>query len=822
MPSQPPLLPEPFTRWFKTRGWQPFPHQLEILEASQSPADLLLLAPTGSGKTMAGFLPTLVELAGKKAAPGSVHTLYLSPLRALTSDIQRNLEGPVQEMNLPIRIESRTGDTGYSRKKRQLTKPPDILLTTPESLALLLSYPESREVFRGLERLVVDEIHSLAPNKRGDLAALCLTELRAIAPHARRLGLSATAAEPERLLDWLSSGAPALPQRIIRAPSHKKPDIRILRAEKPVPWAGHSGVYAAEAILQAIADHRTTVVFVNTRSQCELMFQALWEHNHDSLPIGLHHGSLERDQRLRVEGAMARGELRAVVATSALELGMDWGGVDLVVQVGAPKGISRLLQRIGRSNHRHDLPSKALLVPGNRFEMVECMAAIEAIGDGDLDAEPAHPGGIDVLCQFILNHAIAEPLIPARLYEQIRHAAPFRHITRAQFDAALGFVKNGGYALKGYPVFNRLVEDDEGRFHPATPAVVRRHRLNIGTIVEHDMVPVRLRLGAKTRATKDLGKIEEYFIAQLQPGETFIFGGRMLSFVAMRERAALVDEITTGQPKIPSYYGGRMPLSTRLAERVVKLLEHPEKASAADGPTRDWLWLQSCRSHLPDAEHLLVECFLDRKTHYTVLYPFAGRACHYTLGFLLTLQLERAKKMPLGFSCNEYALVIWGMRHPGAVAELLNPETVHDAYEDWLADSRLLKRCFRDVAQVAGMIDRKLPGQQRTAKQVTFSSDTIFDVLRQYEPGHILLTAARQEADRTLTGLPRLMETLGRFEGNVRQMELTRGSPFAIPLLLEIGRERILGEGLKNQISQELQEAEWADTMLRTAQEPTA
>lgn len=812
-----PPLPPVISGWFASKGWQPFPHQLDILTASQAQADILLLAPTGSGKTMAGFLPTLAAFAGRErtVAAGSVHTLYLSPLRALTYDIQRNLEGPVAEMGLPVRIETRTGDTGYSRKKRQLAKPPDILLTTPESLALLLSYPESRQVFAGLERLVIDEIHSLAPSKRGDLAALCLTELRRIAPAAHRLGLSATAAEPERLLDWLSSGEPAPEGFILRAPASKRPDIRILRAGKPVPWAGHAGVYATGAIMDAIRAHGTTVVFVNTRSQCELMFQALWDINDDSLPIGLHHSSLDREQRTRVERAMAAGELRAVVATSALELGMDWGGVDLVIQVGAPKGISRLLQRIGRSNHRHDLPSKALLVPGNRFEVVECIAAIDAIAEGDLDADPMHPGGIDVLCQFLLNHAIAEPLVPARLYEQVRHAAPYRRLTRAGFDAALAFVTNGGYALKGYPVFNRLAEDEDGALHPATPAVVRRHRLNIGTIVEHDMVPVRLRIGGKSRLTRDLGKIEEYFISQLQPGETFVFGGRLLRFVHLRERSAIVEEAATGQPKIPSYYGGRMPLSTRLAERVVALLARPGRAAGADDATRDWLWLQSARSELPDPEHLLVECFTDRGTHYAVLYPFAGRACHYTLGFLLTLQLERARRLPLGFSCNEYALVIWGLRHPGDVESLLLPGAVQDAYEDWLADSRLLKRCFKDVAQVSGLIDRRLPGQQRTAKQVSFSSDTIFDVLRQYEPEHILLAAARQEADRTLTDLPRLLSTLARFEGRVRQVELPRASPFSIPLLMEIGRERIMGEGLKTQISQEMQEAEWAHALLQ-------
>ena len=385
-------LPAVFAEWFQARGWQPHPHQLALLKAAEAGRSALLVAPTGGGKTLAGFLPSLVELAARPS-PG-LHSLYVSPLKALAVDIQRNLMLPIQEMGLGIRAETRTGDTPYDRRQRQRAHPPQLLMTTPESLALLLSYPDAAEFFAGLACVVVDELHALADSKRGDQLALGLARLRTLAPAHRRVGLSATVADPRRLQAWLATGAYAgiKDVSLVEGRPGAAPEVEIVEQEHEIPWAGHMGHFAVAEIYKRILQARTALVFVNTRAQAEIVFQALWAMNDDSLPIGLHHGSLDIEQRRRIEAAMAQGSLRAVVATSSLDLGIDWGAIDLVLQVGAPKGASRLLQRIGRANHRLDEPSRAVLVPANRFEALECRAAVEAVKAGGVDAPPAqHP-----------------------------------------------------------------------------------------------------------------------------------------------------------------------------------------------------------------------------------------------------------------------------------------------------------------------------------------------------------------------------------------------------------------------------------------------
>ncbi len=441
------FLPEPFAGWFAARGWAPHPHQLALL-AETAPA-CLLIAPTGAGKTLAGFLPSLVELAAGESR--GLHTLYISPLKALAADIGRNLRAPVAEMGLSVRIEDRTGDTSSHRKARQRADPPDILLTTPESLALLLSQPDAARVFAGLRRVVVDEIHALAGAKRGDQLSLGLARLAALAPGHRLVALSATVENPGEIAAWLSPDC-----RLRFADPGPPPDVGILEAAGTPPWAGQGGRYAAAAVMQRIRENRTTIVFINTRAQAELFFQALWAENTDNLPIGLHHGSLGREARERVEAAMAAGALRAVVATGSLDLGLDWGDVDLVIQVGAPKNVKRLVQRIGRANHTYDAPSRALLVPANRFEVLECHAALDAVAEGTLDGEPLPPGGLDVLCQHILLVACAGDFDADALFAEVTRAGAYRELARADFDDCLAFCATGGYALRAYDRWQRL------------------------------------------------------------------------------------------------------------------------------------------------------------------------------------------------------------------------------------------------------------------------------------------------------------------------------------------------------------------------------
>ena len=408
-------LPAPFDAWFAARGWQPHAHQLELIGLDRQGRSALLVAPTGGGKTLAGFLPSLMELAERPAE--GLHTLYVSPLKALAVDIHRNLTQPVAEMGLGIAIETRTGDTPAAKRLRQRKRPPNILLTTPESLALLISYAEAPRLFGKLARVVVDELHALAGNKRGDLLALGLARLRRLSPACRLVGLSATVADERALADWLTDrpGAAA----IVRGRPGPKPEIEILQTGAYLPWSGHMALHAMDEVYARIRKARTSLVFVNTRAQAELVFQALWRINEENLPIALHHGSLAPEQRRKVEAAMARGSLRAVVATSSLDLGIDWAAIDLVIQVGAPKGASRLIQRIGRANHRLDEPSRALLVPANRFEVLECRAALEAVRENSLDGEPPRAGGLDVLAQHLLGAACSCPFDADAMYAEV-------------------------------------------------------------------------------------------------------------------------------------------------------------------------------------------------------------------------------------------------------------------------------------------------------------------------------------------------------------------------------------------------------------------
>ncbi|MEY4697622.1 MAG: hypothetical protein RIT14_2050, partial [Pseudomonadota bacterium] len=423
-----PDLPKPLSDWFAAKGWTLHPHQRAMLEGADEAARLLI-APTGGGKTLAGFLPTLAELAqptGPGAGTGGLHTLYISPLKALTADIRRNLRAPVEGAGLPIRIEDRTGDTSYTQRRRQRADPPHILLTTPESLALLLSYEDAPRIFAGLRRVIVDEIHALAESKRGDQLMLLLARLETLAPGLRRVALSATVEDPPALARFFAPGGCA----ILQADPGPDPDIAMLETAAPPPWSGGGGRHAIPDILDQVRRHRTTLIFHNTRAQAELFFRDLWLANDDGLPIGIHHGSLSREQRERVEAAMAEGRLRAIVCTGSLDLGIDWGDVDLVIQVGAPKNVKRLVQRIGRANHRYNAPSKALLVPANRFEVVECRAALDAVRAHELDGEARGPGPRDVLCQHILLCAASAPFEADALYAEVTRAGPYAALTR--------------------------------------------------------------------------------------------------------------------------------------------------------------------------------------------------------------------------------------------------------------------------------------------------------------------------------------------------------------------------------------------------------
>ena len=755
-----------------------------MLARADDPATLLI-APTGGGKTMAGFLPTLNELA--EGPHEGLHTLYVSPLKALASDIKRNLRRPVEDINLPIRIEDRTGDTTASRKKRQRADPPHLLLTTPESLALLASYEDAPRMFKNLKRIVIDEIHALADNKRGDQLMLALSAIQNMCDGLRRVGLSATVEDPATIAKYLARHPD--PCDIVMADPGPDPDISMLQIAEPPPWAGGGAAYAIPAVLEQIKQHKTTLIFHNTRAQAEIFFHNLWLANEDSLPIGIHHGSLDRVQRARVEAAMVRGELAAIVCTGSLDLGIDWGDVDLVIQIGAPKNVKRLVQRIGRANHRYNAPSKALLVPANRFEVVECVAALQAVKEHELDGDPRGPGPLDVLCQHILIRACAGPLDPNALYREIKSVGAYSEVTRASFDDCFEFCATGGYALRAYDKWKRLLQRTDGKWILRDQRAAQRIRMNIGTIQDTDTLKVRLK---KSRGGKPLGEVEENFAASLTQGDTFLIGGQIVRYEGLREMTVEVTRRADKKPKIATFAGTKFVTSTQLNQRILRMFQQ-EAWPELPAHTADWLTLQRGASILPRPGRLLIETFPHEDRHHTVVYGFAGRNAQQTLGLLLSKQMEQLGYDPLGFVATDYATLIWGLNPTTDPEALMNPNTIEHGLEQWLAGNALIKRTFRASATIAGLIERNLPSQRKSGRQATFSSDILYDTLNKFDPEHLLLRITRQEAMRGLVDFGRIRLMLDDTRGRIDFMTLPRVTPLAAPMFLEMGRVPIKG-----------------------------
>lgn len=828
------LLPPVFADWFAARGWSPRPHQIDLLARTKANNSTLLIAPTGAGKTLAGFLPSLIALHQRPdEAPligYGIHTLYISPLKALAVDIARNLEEPAEEMGLDVRLETRTGDTPLHKRQRQKLKPPDILLTTPEQVALLLSASDADRFFADLDTVILDELHALVTNKRGDLLSLGLARLRRLSPGLKTIGLSATVAEPDALRAWLvgqpndatDSKKNALAGAVTIA-GGAAPQISILDSQERVPWAGHSARYAIADIYDRIAAHEMALLFVNTRSQAELIFQELWRINNRGLAIALHHGSLDATQRRKVEAAMVAGKLDAVVCTSTLDLGIDWGDVDLVIHIGAPKGASRLAQRIGRANHRLDEPSKAVLVPANRFEVLECRAALDANYLGAQDTPPIRAGALDVLAQHVLGMACAMPFDADMLYSEVTSAYPYRSLDRESYDSIVEFVATGGYALKTYEQFARIRKGVDGLWRITHPRVVQQYRLNVGTIIEAPLLNVRVSrnrgAGFAGRGGRVLGKIEEYFIEGLAQGDTFLFAGLILRFEGIHENEVIATRTADETPKIPLYAGGKFPLSTYLAAGVRAMLADDRTWKKLPVQVSEWLRIQKIRSILPRFDHLLVETFPRGHRHYLVAYPFEGRLAHQTLGMLLTRRLERTGLRPTGFVATDYSIAVWGMGDLGqafskekpSLAELFDEDMLGDDLDAWMAESYLLKRMFRNCALIAGLIEKRHPGREKSGRQVTISSDLIYDVLRKHQPDHILMKATWADAAAGLLDIARLGDMLARISGKIVHKRLDRISPLAVPIMLEIGKEPIIGEAQEDVLR------EAADDLVRDA-----
>ena len=795
-------LPQKFQNWIKKRNWALHTHQIDVLTNSDRKAQLLI-APTGSGKTLSGFLPTLIEL--DRVNFSGLHTVYVSPLKALAADIKRNLMIPIEEMDLNIRVEDRTGDTTAKTKRRQRIDPPQILLTTPESLALLISFPEANALFANLERIIIDEIHALVENKRGHQLLLAISRLQSISKNLRKLALSATVDHPQEIAGFISENDNNCP--IIFAEPGPDPNISMLQTTTSPPWSGAGATYAVPDVLEQISKHKTTLIFHNTRAQAEIFFHNLWLNNQDNLPVAIHHGSLDLAQRKRVEAAITEGELRAVVCTGTLDLGIDWNEVDLVMQVGAPKNIKRLVQRIGRANHTYNTPSKAIIVPANKFEIVECQAALEAVRDKDLDGEPIASGSLDVLCQHILLVACSGKILPAKLFEEIKQIGAYKNLTHEEFKECMGFCIDGGYALKRYEQWHRLKLDPSGNLILRDPRIANKIRMNVGTIQDTETLKVRTH---RRSGGKPLGEIEEAFAASLTKGDTFLIGGKIVRFESLREMIVEVTHNANKQPKIATFMGTKFATSTKLSDRILDSFENQSwKDLPAD--TVNWLNKQKEFSQLPVRNSLLIETFFRKSRHYLVVYGFAGRNANQTLGLILSKKLEELNLAPLGFVANDYATLIWGLEKVENPIQLFKFSEIELGLDKWFSGNALMKRTFKAVASVSGLIDRNLPGLRKSGRQTTFSSDILYDTLVKYDPTHLLLKITKDEAMKGLIDFSRIEEMFKRVDDNIIHKNLPHVSPLAAPMLLEVGTIPIEGQArellLKNEANSLMKEA---------------
>jgi ATP-dependent Lhr-like helicase len=813
--------PTPLHRWFAQRGWTPFAFQEEVWAAYASGESGLIHAATGTGKTYAAWGGPLLEAlqerqataAGGTAAP-PLRALWITPLRALASDTEQALRDAVEGVGLPWTVASRTGDTPASQRARQRERLPTALVTTPESLSLLLTRPDHATLFAALRVVVVDEWHELMASKRGVQVELALARLRAVVPALRTWGVSATLGNLAVAADTLLGVGPHAhrPRRLVRGVVPKAIAVESLipGTIERFPWAGHLNTRLLPEVRRLLAGARSAIVFCNTRSQAELWFQSLIAADPSWFEFtAIHHGSLDHAQREAVEQGLKSGRFRVVVATSSLDLGVDFAPVELVLQVGSPKGVARLLQRAGRSGHAPGRPSRVVCVPTHAFELVEVAAARDAIAAGAIEARDPVDRPLDLLAQHLVTLALGGGFTRAGVLAELRTTRAYAALDEAELEWVLDFVTRGGDALQAYPEYGRVQREGD-RYVVTDAQVARRHRLAIGTIVSDAAITVRYVGGGR------LGTVEEGFIARLAPGDTFLFAGTPLEFVRVRDLTAWVRRARGVTGAIPRWAGARMPLSTELARAVRDTLDAARRgvfASPELEAVRPLLALQAERSVIPAPHELLIERCRTREGHHLLVYPFDGRLVHEGLAALLAYRLAQLAPATYTFACNDYGLDLLAPE-PAPLAEaleagLLSPaHLLHDITAS-LNAAELARRQFREIARVAGLVFGGFPGASKTVRQLQASSGLLYDVFMRHDPDNLLLRQAQREVlERQLEAsrLGRVLERLSR--ATLRIVEVERPTPLAFPLLVDMTRGRVSSEKLADRVRRMVAHAE--------------
>jgi ATP-dependent helicase Lhr and Lhr-like helicase len=795
----------PARKWFQSRGWKPFAFQEEVWQAYLKGESGMIHAATGTGKTYAAWLGPLMEWMEEKKHERNppLRVLWITPLRALVADTENALDAALKGMEVPWRLESRTGDTKAAVRERQKKRLPTALVTTPESLSIFLSRTEAKAMFSELRLVIVDEWHELLGTKRGVLTELALARLRHWHPQLRTWGLSATIGNLDTAMKTLMGSSP-VPRRLVRGLVPKAITIDALIPEEMevFPWAGHLGVNMLPQVLDAIEEGATTLVFTNTRSQAEIWYQAILDARPEwAGEIAIHHGSLERKTRDFVEDALRAGTVRCVVCTSSLDLGVDFTPVDRVLQIGSPKGVARLLQRAGRSGHRPGVVSRVTCVPTHAFELVEAAAARDAVEAGLVEGRFPVERPLDLLSQWTVTMAMGGGFEEEDFYEEVRTTHAYAELSRAEFQWVIEFVTHGGEALRAYPEFARVKLED-GRYVISSGQIARRHLLSTGTIVSDSAVDVRYLTGGR------LGSVEEGFIARLRPGDRFAFSGKVLEFVQVRDMTAWVRKSKASGGAIPSWQGSRMPLSSELSEAVRARLDQALRG-IYQGPEmqamRPVFAMQEKISLIPARDQFLIERAETRDGHHLFFYPFEGRLVHEGLAALLAYRISEREPITFSMAIDDYGFELLAPTAAdleGALtAGILSPENLAEDIPASLNAVELARRQFREIARVAGLTFTGFPGQAKTARQMQASSSLIFDVFVKYDSTNLLIDQAHREVlEQQLEGsrLGRTLERLSKSRLVIR--DVSRFSPLSFPLVIDRSRNRLSSEKLSDRI----------------------
>jgi ATP-dependent helicase Lhr and Lhr-like helicase len=793
---------ESFRKWFKARGWKPYSFQEQAWTATYAKKSGLIHVPTGAGKTYAAYIGALGSLLETEPNPSGLRILYITPLKAVSRDIALALQQPIEDLDLNLRVEMRTGDTKASARVKQKKLLPQILVTTPESFSLLLTYPEAEKTFSNVNTVIVDEWHELISTKRGSLLELDLARLRKFSPNVSTWALTATI----KNLDVAAQAVVGTdrPYEIIRADLPRPIIIESLLPDEidTFPWAGHLGLKMIRSLIQWLDPTKSTLIFTNTRSQAERWYQSLREAKPEWLPIlALHHGSLAREERERVEAGVKSGEISFVVCTSSLDLGVDFGPVERVVQIGSAKSIARMIQRAGRAGHRPGAPCYLLFVPTNSLELVEITAVRDAIESNEIEPRTPLKKPFDVLVQHLVSRALGGGFTQEQVLSEIQSATSFADLSEHELRWALNFVVHGGESLRAYPNYQKVIERD-GRFMVENTRVARLHRLNVGTIMSDASVQLAFPKG------KSIGTIDELFISKLKKGDRFLYAGRVLEFLRMKDLKAQV-RLARGKPNVmPIWQGGKLPYSHSLSDAVRRTLARigeDQLYSPELKTVRPVLEAQKQWSIIPNMKTTLAESFRSREGHHFFLYPFEGRLAHEGVAAIIALRLSRRRPQTFSITVNDYGL------------ELLSSEPFQISAEDastLFSDENLLadilagmnmtavaKMQFREIARVACLVLQSYPGAPKSVRQVQVSASLLFDVFQRHDPGNLLIKQAERQVLEGQLELARIRDTFIRMKkSELKIIKVARPTPLGFPLIAERTSARLSSETLSDRL----------------------